>query len=133
MAQPSARPPRALHPDHLPGACSGAATAVSGILCLFSFARKIKEAGADEDNILGLQDPLEAHIYPKHQQRWRFWKGLSLSGCQIFVLSFSFFLRFYLFIHERHTERGRDTGRGRSRLRAGSPMQDSIQDPGVTA
>ena len=36
-----------------------------------------------------------------------------------------FFLRFYLCIHERHTrrerEKGRDTGRGRSRLHAGSP------------
>ena len=32
-----------------------------------------------------------------------------------------FFLRFYPFIHERHRERGRDTGRGRSRLPIGSP------------
>ena len=39
-----------------------------------------------------------------------------------------FFLRFYLFIHERHQERGRDTGRGRSRLHAGSPMWDSIPE-----
>ena len=39
-----------------------------------------------------------------------------------------FFLRFYLLIHERHreTERGRDTGRGRSRLHAGSLTWDSI-------
>ena len=29
----------------------------------------------------------------------------------------------------RDTERGRDTGRGRSRLPAGSPMQDSIPGP----
>ena len=35
---------------------------------------------------------------------------------------FFLFLRFYLFTHERHTERGRDIGRGRSRLHAGSPM-----------
>ena len=40
-----------------------------------------------------------------------------------------FFKRFYLFIHERHRERGRDIGRGRSRLHAGSPMWDSI--PGL--
>ena len=40
----------------------------------------------------------------------------------------SFFLRFYLFILERHTERGRDTGRGISRLLAGSQMQNSIPD-----
>ena len=40
-----------------------------------------------------------------------------------------FFLRFYLFIHERHRERGRDTGRRRSRLHAGSPTRDSI--PGL--
>ena len=33
----------------------------------------------------------------------------------------------YLFIRDR--ERGRDTGRGRSRLPAGSPMPDSI--PGL--
>ena len=49
-----------------------------------------------------------------------------------FVLSvmYSFFKkRFYLFIHERHKERGKDTGRGRSRLHAGSPMWDSI--PGL--
>ena len=41
---------------------------------------------------------------------------------------------FNLFIHERHRlrERGRDTGRGRSRLLAGSPMQDLILDPGIT-
>ena len=35
----------------------------------------------------------------------------------------------YLFIHETHTHRGRDTGRGRSRLHAGSPMWDSIPGP----
>ena len=40
-----------------------------------------------------------------------------------------FFLRFYLFIHERHPERGRDIGRGRSRLPTGSPMRDSIPGP----
>lgn len=36
-----------------------------------------------------------------------------------------------LFIHERPTERGRDLGRGRSRLLAGSLMLDSSQDPGI--
>ena len=36
------------------------------------------------------------------------------------------FLGFYLFIHERHRERGRDTDRGRSRLHARSPMWDLI-------
>ena len=40
-----------------------------------------------------------------------------------------FLIKIYLFIHERHRERGRDTGRGRSRLPAGSPMWDSI--PGL--
>ena len=40
-----------------------------------------------------------------------------------------FFLKmilFYLFIHERHGERGRDNGRGRSKLPAGSQVRDSI-------
>ena len=36
---------------------------------------------------------------------------------------------FCLFIHEGHRERGRDTGRGRSRLPTGSPMWDSIPGP----
>ena len=36
------------------------------------------------------------------------------------------FLRFYLCIHERHGERGRDIGRGRSRFPVGNPMWDSI-------
>ena len=35
----------------------------------------------------------------------------------------------YLFIHERCIERGRDIGRGRSRLPAGSPVQNSIPGP----
>ena len=51
--------------------------------------------------------------------------SLVLSGrCPLFF--FFFFLRFYLFTHERHTERGRDTGRGRSRLHAGRLTWDSI-------
>ena len=37
--------------------------------------------------------------------------------------------RFYLFIHKRHTERGRDIGREKNRLLARSPMQDSIPGP----
>ena len=40
-----------------------------------------------------------------------------------------FFLRFYIFIHERHRERSRYIGRGRNRLRIGSPMQNSIPGP----
>ena len=47
-----------------------------------------------------------------------------------FYLFLYFFKRFYLFIHERHREsekeRGRVTGRGRSKLHAGSPTGDSI-------
>ena len=34
-----------------------------------------------------------------------------------------------LFIHERHTERDRDAGRGRSRLPVGNLMQNSIPGP----
>ena len=50
-------------------------------------------------------------------------KPLSHPGCPIFrYFNVKFrvvgFLKYfiYLFIHERHTERGRDIGRGRSRL-----------------
>ena len=43
---------------------------------------------------------------------------------------FYFFKDFiYLFMRDIHRERGRDTGRGRSRLHAWSPMWDSI--PGL--
>ena len=42
-------------------------------------------------------------------------------------LSF-FFFKIYLFI-QRELERGRDTGRGRSRPHTGSPMRDSIPGP----
>ena len=45
------------------------------------------------------------------------------------VLLYLIFLRFYLFIHERHRESGRDIGRGRSRLPAGNLMWDSIPGP----
>ena len=47
----------------------------------------------------------------------------------IILFYYFIFILFYfiiLFFHERPRDRGRDTGRGRSRLHAGSPMQDSI-------
>ena len=44
------------------------------------------------------------------------------------ILNFIFF-NFYLFMIVTQRERGRDIGRGRSRLHAGSPMWDSI--PGL--
>ena len=50
---------------------------------------------------------------------------ISASGNYYFF--FKYFI--YLFEREREREAGRDTGRGRSRLHAGSPMQDSI--PGL--
>ena len=49
-----------------------------------------------------------------------------ISLYHLYQLQLSLFLRFYLFIHETQRERGRDTGRGRSRLHAGSLMWDSI-------
>ena len=42
----------------------------------------------------------------------------------------TFFLRFYLFIHERHTERGRHTGRRRSRLSQGAQYGIQSLDQG---
>ena len=43
------------------------------------------------------------------------------------VLSFLF--KIFFIIHEKHRERGRDTGRGRSRLPVGNLMWDSILGP----
>ncbi|CAD7677563.1 unnamed protein product [Nyctereutes procyonoides] len=62
-------------------------------------------------------------ITPRMPVTLLFWAVL----CPVFV--FLFVLRI-LFIHERHRKRGRDTGRGRSRLHAGSLTWDLI--PGVS-
>ena len=51
-------------------------------------------------------------------------KRLPCNERYVFVFS-----SFYLFIHDRHTERGRDIGRGRSRPPVGSPMRDSMPGP----
>ena len=45
------------------------------------------------------------------------------------IFIFFIFEDFYLFTRERHTERGRDIGRGRSRLSEGRLMRDSILGP----
>ena len=58
--------------------------------------------------------------------------GLLSEKAAVFkVLRENFYFLFIYFIHGRHTqrERGIDTGRGRSRLHAGSPTRDSI--PGL--
>ena len=69
----------------------------------------------------------------EHRERrccnWEVTPATSPGNCLSLSYGFVFFLRFYLFIHERHRERGRDTGRGRSRLHAGSLMWDSV--PGL--
>ena len=57
--------------------------------------------------------------------------GGKMPSCEFNRYLISIFLkRFYLFIHERHTERerGRDLSRGRSRLHAGSPKWDLIRE-----
>ena len=46
-----------------------------------------------------------------------------------FLILLSSFFKIYLFIPERHRERDRDLGQGRSRLHAGSPTWDSIPGP----
>ena len=44
-------------------------------------------------------------------------------------IPFFFFKIFFFYLFKRHTQRGRDIGRRRNRLPAGSPMQDSIPEP----
>ena len=56
------------------------------------------------------------------------WLAGEVSESHVFTVTFLFFLK-DLFIHERHRKRGRDTGRGRSRLPVGSPMWDWIPGP----
>ena len=58
-------------------------------------------------------------------------KQLNICFSSFLPFEVFFILRFYLFIHERMTERerGRDTGRGRSRLLEGKLMWDWIPGP----
>ena len=73
---------------------------------------------------------------------WQNWRGLQWNAVsnvyhhpqQQYLPFLMCFLKIYIFINERHTERGRAADRGRSKLPAGSPMQDSIlgpQDPRI--
>ena len=47
------------------------------------------------------------------------------------VIIFFFKKRFYLFIHESHGERGRDTGRGEAGFMQGAWCGTQSQDPGI--
>ena len=61
-----------------------------------------------------------------------YYQYLSSEPLHIFVTPRVWILFFFLkilFIHERHTERGRDTGRGKIRLPVWSQMWDSIPGP----
>ena len=57
-------------------------------------------------------------------------KALCISECR-FSCFYSFLLKHFFFknLFMRHRERGKDTGRGRSRLPAGGLMRDSIPGP----
>ena len=57
----------------------------------------------------------------------RLFRETQWSCSENFYLCIFKFLKKILFIHERHTERGRNIVRERSRLHPGSPMWDSIQ------
>ena len=50
--------------------------------------------------------------FSRSQDGW----GISYGSPVFMFVCFLFILKMYLFIHERHIERGRDIGRGRSRL-----------------
>ena len=69
-----------------------------------------------------MQDPTERALNGLNSNNW----GTKISSISPILL---FLKRFCLLICKRHTERGRDTGRGRSRLHAGSPTWDSIPEP----
>ena len=75
-------------------------------------------------------EPLVAAVF----LMWSDVKGQCLEGLTVCckVLSFYFLKDFYLFIHETHRERGRDTGRGRSRLHAGSLTPTRSWVSGIT-
>ena len=57
------------------------------------------------------------------------WTNVGVNTFERYLSPLFFLKRFYLFMHDRHTERGRDIGRGKSRLPVESPMWDSIPGP----
>ena len=59
-------------------------------------------------------------------------QGPDFPATAFYLFFLLFFKDFILFIHERHRERGRVTGRGRSRLPVGNPMWNLIPGPGIT-
>ena len=61
-----------------------------------------------------------------YAQSWR--QMLNFWTTQAYLFYF-IFLRFYLFIQERHTGRGRDIGRGRRRFHAQGSVQYPIPGP----
>ena len=58
-------------------------------------------------------------------------RGLPFLSCTELYISYYilFYFKYFIYLFMRDTERSRDTGRGRSRLHAGSPVWDSI--PGL--
>ena len=83
---------------------------------------KVKDkAGQREGACWGWGEPLDRLVREDPNR-----KGTS----QYALYLFFFFLRFYLFIHERHTERGRDIGRGRSSSLQGARCGTGSWDPG---
>ena len=70
--------------------------------------------------------PNKRYIFKKIKPR----NQVNAKEAGVFEVRSFFFLRFiYLFVKD--TEKGRDTGRGRSRLHVGCPMWDSIPDPRI--
>ena len=73
------------------------------------------------------------HLY-HHYQRIKSQEGTrsdggrsDLLGCVLFY--FFYFFKDFIYLLMRDTERGRDIGRGRSKLLMGNPMWDSIPGP----
>ena len=89
---------------------------------------------------LGFQYGLGVHKHLDHNSRQcrSFWNLVALNeGSKNLCLrsllrTCIIYLWFYLFIHERHTERGRDTGRGRSSPLQGARCRTWSQDPRIT-
>ena len=93
------------------------------LLCHFLFMALLSSISAFQ--ILPILQ-FQPYIPPSSSSWW--WFPPAPSNSCLYV-SFFLFLRFYLCIHERHTERGRDRNRGKGRLPAGTLMWDSI--PGL--
>ena len=92
-------------------------------------SRKLRLEGKFLNVIKGIYEKSIANILNSERLSVFFLRSRTRQRCLLSSLLFFFIFMILFILFMRNTERGRDTGRGRSRLHAGSPTWDLI--PGL--